>query len=89
MGSVCDTVPDASVCEYDDPVRLHTVHRITLPKVPIKSAVLLHDYTSGFVWKLLYEKAWREEEKLAQKETALMGNIVRGREIFNENGKKS
>ena len=80
MGSVCDAIPDASVCEYDDPVRIHTVHPITLPEVSIKSAVLLHDHTPGPVWKLLHEEAWREEKELAQKETALMANILRERE---------
>lgn len=72
VGSLCHTIPDASVCQYDDPGWLHSVHPITLPKVPVKPTVLLHDHTTCPVCKLLHQKAWRKEEELAQEETKLM-----------------
>lgn len=78
VGSVCYPVPDAAVCQYDDPGRVYTVHPITLPTVPVKPTVLLHDYITCPICKLLHQKAWRKEEELAKEETKLMSEHLRG-----------
>ena len=64
VGPLRHAIPDAAVCEHDDPSRVHTVHQIALPKISVKFAVLLHDHALGIVCKLLPQKAWGKEEEL-------------------------
>ena len=67
MGSVLDTVPDVSVCDYDDPSRLHLAG-VTISSLSVRLAVCVHDIPVGPFCKFLQKETWGQGPRHTQEE---------------------
>lgn len=71
VGPLLDTVSDIPVCQHagSGSIRLDC---IALPQIPVRSAILLHDFIVGLISELLYQEARWQVKVHSQKEDELM-----------------